>query len=59
MKVGDLVYYLDIPHIVVSIEQTVPVAIRGFGDYRKTVLKDTTTLETRTLPMKWLKGDKQ
>lgn len=56
MKVGDLVYYLRIPHIVVTIEQSVPVARRGF---QTVVLKDTTTLETRTLPMKWLKGEQQ
>jgi hypothetical protein len=52
MKVGDLIYYLSTPHVVVSIEQSVPVARRGL---EAVVLKDTTTLETRTLPMKWIR----
>ena len=56
MKVGDLITHCATPHIVVSIEQSVPVARQGF---EQVVLKDTTTLETRTIPMKWWKGDKQ
>ena len=55
MKVGDLIAYIGSPHIVVSIEKSVPVARRGL---EQVVLKDTKTLETRTVPMKWIRSSK-
>jgi len=51
MKVGDLIRYIGSLHIVVSIEKSVPVARKGL---ETVVLKDTKTLETRTIPMKWI-----
>jgi len=52
MKVGDLIAHANTPHIVVSIEQSIPVARKGL---EMVVLKNTKTLETRRLPMKWLR----
>ena len=53
MKVGDLITHARELHIVVSIEKSVPVARRGL---EQVVLKDTKTLETRTIPMKWIRS---
>ena len=52
MKVGDLITHCAAPHIVVSIKQSAPVAKRGL---EAVVLKNVVTLETRTVPMKWLR----
>ena len=53
MKVGDLIIHANTPHIVISIEQSIPVARKGV---EIAVLKNTKTLETRRVPMKWLRG---
>ena len=51
MKVGDLVYYTNEPHIVVEIRPSVPVARAGL---EQVVLLNPKTLKTRTVPMKWI-----
>ena len=55
MKVGDLVNYTSEPHIVVKIRPSIPVARAGL---EQVVLKNTKTLETRTIPIKWLRSIK-
>ncbi len=52
MKVGDLISYRGTPHIVIEIKQTAPVARAGL---EVVVMLDTTQLETRTIPMKWMR----
>ena len=54
MKAGDLINYRGKPHIVVYIRPSMPVARRG---KEMVSLTDTTTLETREVPMKWIKGE--
>ena len=50
MKVGDLIEYNDAPHIVLSIAPSKPVAKVGLENV---VLKNTQTLKTYTIPVKW------
>ena len=51
MKVGDLITHSNEPHIVVKIRPSIPVARVGL---EQVVLKNTKTLETRTIPRKWI-----
>ena len=53
MKVGDLIEYNDAPYIVLKIRPSTPVARVGLEEL---VLKNTKTLETRTIPMKWIRS---
>ena len=53
MKVGDLITHTNVPHIVVEIRPSVPVARAGL---ETVVLLNPKTLKTRTIPMKWLRG---
>ena len=53
MNVGDLVTHANIPHIVVEIRLSVPVARAGL---ETVVLLNPKTLKTRTIPMKWLRS---
>ena len=53
MKVGDLITHARELHIVVEIRPSVPVARAGL---EQVVLKNTKTLETRTIPMKWMRS---
>ena len=50
MKVGDLIEYNDAPHIVLKIRPSRPVARQGL---EQVVLKNTQTLKTYTIPVKW------
>ena len=52
MNIGDLISYRGAPHIVVGFEQSVPVAR---PDLEQVILKNTKTLETRRVPMKWFR----
>ncbi len=52
MKVGDLIDYNDAPHIVLKIQPSKPVAREGL---QQVVLKNTKTLKTHTVPMKWFR----
>ena len=52
MKVGDLIIHANAPHIVVGFEQSAPVAR---PDLEQVILKNTKTLETRRVPMKWFR----
>ena len=52
MKVGDLIEYNDAPHIVLKIRSSRPVARVGL---EQVVLKNTQTLETTTIPVKWVR----
>ena len=52
MKVGDLIDYNGELYIVVKIRPSIPTASTG---QEIVVLKDAKTLETRTLPMKWIR----
>ena len=51
MKVGDLIEYDGAPYIVLKIRPSVPVARQGS---EQVVLKNTQTLKTRTIPIKWM-----
>ena len=53
MNVGDLVTHVNIPHIVVEIRPSIPVARAGID---QVVLLNIQTLKTRTIPMKWLRS---
>jgi len=55
MKVGDLISYRGAPHIVIEFKQSVPVAR---PDLVELVLLDTTQLETRSVPIKWIRNSK-
>ena len=52
MKVGDLIEYDGAPYIVLKIRPSVPVAR---PDLEQVILKNTKTLETRRVPMKWFR----
>lgn len=52
MKVGDLIAYDGEPHLIIRIEQSVPVAKKGL---EKAVLMNTKTLTTFTVSLKWLR----
>ena len=52
MKVGDLIEYNDAPHIVLKIRPSEPVARVGLENV---VLKNTQTLKTYTIPVKWVR----
>ncbi len=52
MKVGDLIDYNDAPHIVLKIRPSRPVARQGL---EQVVLKNTQTLKTHTIPVKWVR----
>ena len=54
MKVGDLVNFTFEPHIVVEIRPSVSVARAGL---EQVVLFNPKTLETRTIPIKWLRSE--
>jgi hypothetical protein len=53
MKVGDLITHARQLHIVIEIKHSTPVARVGLEEL---VLKNTKTLETRTIPMKWIRS---
>jgi len=55
MKVGDLIGFRGTPHIVVKIRPSIPNARAG---QETVVLLDTKQLETRTIPMKWIRNRK-
>ena len=55
MKVGDLIQYNDAPYIVLKIRSSRPVARVGL---EQVVLKNTQTLETTTIPVKWVRRSK-
>ena len=52
MKVGDLIAYHGEPHLIIRIEQSVPVAKKGL---EKVVLMNTKSLTTFIMPLKWLR----
>ena len=52
MKVGDLIEYNDAPHIVLKIRPSKPVARQGL---EQVVLKNTQTLKTYAIPVKWVR----
>ncbi len=52
MKVGDLIEYNDAPHIVLKIRPSRPVARVGL---EQVVLKNTQTLKTYAIPVKWMR----
>ena len=52
MKVGDLIQYNGAPHIVLSLAPSKPVARVGL---EHVVLKNTQTLKTHTIPLKWIR----
>ena len=51
MKVGDLIEYNGAPHIVLKIRPSEPVARVGL---ESVVLKNTKTLKTYAIPVKWV-----
>ena len=53
MRVGDLIVYRGTPHLVVKIRPSIPGARAGL---EVVVLKDAKTLETRTIPTKWIRS---
>ena len=55
MNIGDLIGFRGTPHIVVKIRPPIPNARTG---QEIVVLKDTKTLETRTIPTKWIRNRK-
>ena len=55
MNIGDLIGFRGALHLVVKIRPSIPNAIAG---QEIAVLKDTKTLETRTVPMKWIRNRK-
>ena len=55
MNIGDLIKYKGELHIVVKIRPSIPNARAGQGTG---VLLDTKQLETRTIPMKWIRNRK-
>jgi len=52
MKIGDLINFRGTPHIVIKIRPSIPVVRAG---QEIVVLKDAKTLETRTIPTKWIR----
>ena len=52
MNIGDLIVYRGTPHLVVKIRPSIPNARAG---QEIMVLKDAKTLETRTIPLKWIR----
>ena len=55
MKDGDLISFRGTLHLVVKIRAAIP---NGTDAREIVVLKDAKTLETRTLPMKWIRSSK-
>tara|TARA_R110001599_G_scaffold278131_5_gene479525 strand:- start:73 stop:240 length:168 start_codon:yes stop_codon:yes gene_type:complete len=55
MKVGDLISYRGAPHLVVEIRSSIPLARAG---QEVVVMLDTTQLETRTVPVRWIRNSK-
>ena len=55
MKVGYLIGFRGTPHLVVKIRPSIPNARAG---QEIAVLKDAKTLETRTVPLKWIRSSK-
>ena len=55
MKVGDLISFRGTLHVVVKIRAAIP---NGTDAREIVVLKDTKTLGTRTVPMKWIRSSK-
>tara|TARA_R110002167_G_scaffold153748_1_gene347980 strand:+ start:146 stop:307 length:162 start_codon:yes stop_codon:yes gene_type:complete len=52
MEIGDLIEYNDAPHIVLKIRPSEPVARVGL---EHVVLKNTQTLKTHIIPVKWVR----